>query len=135
MAQDIGVPISCGSSPCCGRSAPSLRQSLAARNMRWRPSLTSCLQPFSGPNFGLACRAKNVSAWINPTRVYPESCNSRIRFGAEQQYYLLTPECAIHKITRSFFGAIAQLGERVNGIHEVGSSILPGSTNNLFRTH
>ena len=26
-------------------------------------------------------------------------------------------------------GAIAQLGERVNGIHEVGSSILPGSTN------
>ena len=25
-------------------------------------------------------------------------------------------------------GAIAQLGERVNGIHEVGSSILPGST-------
>jgi hypothetical protein len=26
------------------------------------------------------------------------------------------------------FGAIAQLGERVNGIHEVGSSILPGST-------
>ena len=27
------------------------------------------------------------------------------------------------------FGAIAQLGERVNGIHEVGSSILPGSTN------
>jgi hypothetical protein len=29
-------------------------------------------------------------------------------------------------------GAIAQLGERVNGIHEVGSSILPGSTNLYF---
>ena len=29
----------------------------------------------------------------------------------------------------SRIGAIAQLGERVNGIHEVGSSILPGSTN------
>jgi hypothetical protein len=26
-------------------------------------------------------------------------------------------------------GAIAQLGERVNGIHEVGGSIPPGSTN------
>ena len=36
---------------------------------------------------------------------------------------------------RALFGAIAQLGERVNGIHEVGSSILPGSTiffNRLF---
>ena len=30
-------------------------------------------------------------------------------------------------------GAIAQLGERVNGIHEVGSSILPGST--IFSNH
>jgi hypothetical protein len=26
-------------------------------------------------------------------------------------------------------GAIAQMGERVNGIHEVGGSIPPGSTN------
>ena len=68
-------------------------------------------------------------------RVYPESCSSRSRFGAEQQYYLLTPECVIHKITRSFFGAIAQLGERVNGIHEVGSSILPGSTTYQVQFH
>ena len=34
---------------------------------------------------------------------------------------------------RALFGAIAQLGERVNGIHEVGSSILPGST--IFPKH
>ncbi len=33
----------------------------------------------------------------------------------------------------SFCGAIAQLGERYNGIVEVGSSILPGSTNSLFQ--
>jgi hypothetical protein len=32
-----------------------------------------------------------------------------------------------HK-TSILFGAIAQLGERVNGIHEVGGSIPPGST-------
>jgi hypothetical protein len=28
-------------------------------------------------------------------------------------------------------GVIAQMGERLNGIQEVGSSILPGSTNRL----
>ena len=31
-------------------------------------------------------------------------------------------------IFRVLLGAIAQLGERVNGIHEVGGSIPPGST-------
>src|SRR5690606_8208700 len=30
---------------------------------------------------------------------------------------------------RRFFGAIAQLGERLNGIQEVGGSTPPGSTN------
>jgi hypothetical protein len=35
-----------------------------------------------------------------------------------------------HKTT-SCCGAIAQLGERVNGIHEVGGSIPPGSTNKI----
>ena len=32
-------------------------------------------------------------------------------------------------MVKSGQGAIAQLGERVNGIHEGGSAILPGSTN------
>jgi hypothetical protein len=32
-------------------------------------------------------------------------------------------------------GAIAQLGERVNGIHEVGGSIPPGSTNNPLKNN
>ena len=31
-------------------------------------------------------------------------------------------------------GAIAQLGERLNGIQEVGGSIPPGSTNYAMRT-
>ena len=46
--------------------------------------------------------------------------------------YLLTQNEVLHKIPR-LNGAIAQLGERVNGIHEVGSSILPGSTTFLSR--
>jgi hypothetical protein len=33
-----------------------------------------------------------------------------------------------HKTSILLAGAIAQLGERVNGIHEVGGSIPPGST-------
>ncbi len=35
---------------------------------------------------------------------------------------------------RALCGAIAQLGERYNGIVEVGSSILPGSTTHLSRS-
>jgi hypothetical protein len=34
----------------------------------------------------------------------------------------------------SLGGAIAQMGERVNGIHEVGGSIPPGSTNKPITT-
>ena len=37
---------------------------------------------------------------------------------------------------RACRGAIAQLGERLNGIQEVGGSIPPGSTNSVvFVTH
>ena len=41
--------------------------------------------------------------------------------------YALAKSCASAK-----FGAIAQLGERLNGIQEVGGSIPPGSTTPLF---
>ena len=40
-----------------------------------------------------------------------------------------TPRMPTYYLAPSFCGAIAQLGERYNGIVEVGSSILPGSTN------
>jgi hypothetical protein len=39
-------------------------------------------------------------------------------------------------MSRGFSGAIAQLGERLNGIQEVGGSTPPGSTNLLaFRAY
>ncbi len=35
------------------------------------------------------------------------------------------------KLVSGITGAVAQLGERLNGIQEVGSSILPSSTRNF----
>ncbi len=51
------------------------------------------------------------------------------RNGLADATFLLIPGGEKHK-TSTHRGAIAQLGERVNGIHEVGGSIPPGSTNN-----
>ena len=44
------------------------------------------------------------------------------------QYIILTELETATYFTRPFHGAIAQLGERLHGMQEVGGSIPPGST-------
>ena len=50
-------------------------------------------------------------------------------FGLSTASIALTPQRAVFTLAPQGIGAIAQLGERYNGIVEVGGSIPPGSTN------
>ena len=46
----------------------------------------------------------------------------------ESTVLVLTAGSACRKLRASFYGAIAQLGERLHGMQEVGGSIPPSST-------
>jgi hypothetical protein len=59
--------------------------------------------------------------------IYVESYNTR-REAMYREWVLKSPSCIEEKINPKNFGAVAQLGERLNGIQEVVGSIPISST-------